>query len=77
MHRTQILLEEYQYRYLQFRVKQEGKSVSAFLGEILDKHMHAQPDNEDPLWDIVGMSEGDPEAIAREHDKYLYGYKLC
>ena len=26
----------------------------------------------DPLWDIIGMAEGEPKDIARQHDKYLY-----
>jgi len=29
----------------------------------------------DPLWDIIGMAEGEPKDIARQHDKYLYGVK--
>lgn len=27
----------------------------------------------DALWDIVGMADGEDAAIARHHDKYLYG----
>jgi hypothetical protein len=29
----------------------------------------------DPLWDIVGMAEGEDSKVARNHDKYLYGAK--
>jgi non-ribosomal peptide synthetase component E (peptide arylation enzyme) len=27
---------------------------------------------QDPLWEIIGMAEGEPKDIARQHDKYLY-----
>jgi non-ribosomal peptide synthetase component E (peptide arylation enzyme) len=30
---------------------------------------------QDPLWDIIGMAEGEPKDIARQHDKYLYSVK--
>ncbi len=30
----------------------------------------------DPLWDIVGMAEGEPVSVARHHDAYLYGTTL-
>ena len=30
---------------------------------------------QDPLWDIIGMAEGEPKNIARQHDKYLYSIK--
>ncbi len=30
---------------------------------------------DDSLWDIVGMAEGEDDAVARHHDKYLYGEK--
>lgn len=28
---------------------------------------------QDPLWNIVGMAEGEESDIARRHDDYLYG----
>jgi len=27
---------------------------------------------QDPLWDIVGMAEGEEPDVARRHDDYLY-----
>jgi hypothetical protein len=40
---------------------------------MIEEQMQARPDPDDPLWDIVGMAEGDDAPVAREHDKYLYG----
>lgn len=73
MHRTQIQLEERQYRYLSNRAGKSGKSLSAQIREMIEEQMQARPDPDDPLWDIVGMAEGDDAPVAREHDKYLYG----
>jgi len=75
MHRTQIQLEERQYRYLAACSSKTGKSLSAQIRELIEEQMQARPDPNDPLWDIVGMEEGDDAPIAREHDKYLYGEK--
>ncbi len=73
MYRTQILLEEHQYLFLQSHAQRHGKSLSALLREMVDERIRAQA--LDPLWDIVGMAEGEPKPIAREHDRYLYGDK--
>jgi hypothetical protein len=75
MHRTQVLFEERQYRFLHSLAKREGKSLSALLREIVDKHINSQPQSTDPLSEILGMAEGEPAPIGRDHDKYLYGRK--
>lgn len=72
MHRTQILLEEQQYRFLQAVAKRSGKSMSAILRDVVNMHMREQPHADDSLWDIVGMADGDEGTTARDHDKYLY-----
>ena len=30
-------------------------------------------EEKDPLWEIVGMADGEDGNVARNHDKYLYG----
>jgi len=30
-------------------------------------------EQQDTLWDIIGMAEGENTDVARRHDKYLYG----
>ena len=73
MHRTQILLEERQYRYLLARSRQSGKSLSALFREMVDTQMHAQPKALDPVLDLIGIADGPDDATAREHDRILYG----
>ena len=33
------------------------------------------PSMSDPLWNIIGMAEGEDAAIAGNHDKHLYDIK--
>lgn len=73
MHRTQLLLQEDQYRFLSTKAKEEGKSISAVLREIINRQMSARPLEADPLQAIIGMAEGEDAAVGREHDHYLYG----
>ena len=76
MHRTQIQLEERQYRYLKAKAKRNGKSISAILRELVDSQIRDQnPNGEDTLLKIVGMAEGPAGTTARHHDDYLYGNK--
>ncbi len=74
MHRTQIQLEERQYRYLKARARRSGKSISALLREFVDDQIRTQEKRgNDPLLEIIGMAEGSADATARHHDDYLYG----
>ena len=76
MHRTQIQLEERQFRYLKAKARRNGKSISALLRELVDHHIHEQSESgNDPLMEIVGMAEGPTGATARNHDDYLYDDK--
>ena len=73
MHRTQIQLEERQFRYLKAKARRNGKSISALLRELVDHHIHEQAESgNDPLMEIVGMVEGPAGATARNHDAYLF-----
>ncbi len=76
MHRTQIQLEERQYRYLKAKARRSGKSISALLRELVDEQIREQDrDGVDPLLEIVGMAEGSAGSTARHHDDHLYGDK--
>ncbi len=76
MHRTQIQLEERQYRYLKAKARRSGKSISALLRELVDEQIRGQDrDGNDPLLEIVGMAEGPADSTARHHDDHLYGDK--
>lgn len=53
------------------------KLLQFLLAELAEKEgisLQVQiPKKDDPLWDIVGMAEGEDTTVARDHDKYLYG----
>lgn len=74
MHRTQIQLEERQYRYLKAKARRSGKSISALLRELVDNQIRKQDEGgNDPLLEIIGIAEGPAGSTARRHDDYLYG----
>ena len=74
MHRTQILLEEEQYRLLGIEARKKGISVSALVRKLVNRHFQGgrQP-QPDPLDSIIGMGSGSGEAVGRDHNRYLYG----
>ena len=75
MHRSQILLEEWQYQYLSDKAKREGKSISQLVRELLTEWIEshrAESWEGDPFFDIIGMVSSGDGRIAEEHDKYIY-----
>lgn len=75
MRRTQILLEESQYRELKREALATGKALSEIVRECLASHLAES--ERDPLFDLVGYirAENDraPADMAKRHDAYLYG----
>lgn len=56
------------FKLMQFLVAQLAKEEGIPL--------QAQaPGQNDSLWDIVGMAEGEDADVAKHHDEYLYGIK--
>jgi hypothetical protein len=79
MHRSQIMLEEEQYRFLADEARRKGKSISALLREWIDQRIQARhrlPLEHDPLWDMVGIAHGGPGRISEDHDRYLAQARL-
>lgn len=73
MHRTQLLLEPWQYEKLRSLAERGGTSISAVVREILSEHLGARASRAaERLSDVEGIAEG-PEDLGREHDRYLYG----
>ncbi|MFB6272522.1 MAG: hypothetical protein ABEL51_06475 [Salinibacter sp.] len=71
LHRTQILLEETQYRRLRRHAREEGLSLFALLRQILDEHFAEVGGDRPRLQDLAGMGD-DPEIPGRDHDRVLY-----
>ena len=74
MHRTQIILEDWQYQILRSRAEQEGRSISDLVREILRGALAQSPQRTNRLDEIEGVGE-DPAAYGRAHDDFLYGVK--
>lgn len=75
MHRTQILLNPWQYEQLRARAEKEQRSLSSLVRELLDKALQQSspmPDpSTDPLQQLQGIGE-DNAGYGRDHDRLLY-----
>ena len=54
------------FKLMQFLLVQLAKEEGISLQKI------PQSQQQDPLWDIIGMADGEKADVARQHDKYLY-----
>lgn len=74
-HRTQISLEDHQYRMLLDLSRKTRRSISAIIRDLVEDKFSRKPADlkADPLFGIVGMGKGDGTSVAREHDEVLYG----
>lgn len=74
MHRTQISLEQEQYRLLGTEARRKGISISALIRNLVEEHFQSRKVPEaDPLESVKGIGSGTGEAVGREHNRYLYG----
>lgn len=75
MHRTQIILVDWQYQALRARAERVGRSISELVREILRNALAQRlPQRKGRLEEIDGVGEG-ASAYGREHDRFLYGIK--
>jgi hypothetical protein len=73
MHRTQILIEEWQYEALRTRAERESRSLSDLIREILRTSLASPaPHAKRRLGEIEGIGE-DAGTYGEDHDRYLYG----
>lgn len=72
MHRTQILLDDWQYAALKARAQREGRSMSEMLRELLTAQLGSPNRSAGSLAAIEGIGE-DRAAYGRDHDRFLYG----
>lgn len=73
LHRTQILLESWQYDALRSTSEREGRSVSDIVRSILTEALRA-PDSPPGGWirEVAGIAY-DANTSGQDHDTYLYG----
>lgn len=77
MKRVNILLEENDIAYLKLKAAREKKrGISAVIREYIshDK-MPKKVENDDPIFDVIGIGHGGGAAIGRNYKEYLYGEK--
>ena len=75
MHRTQLLIEDWQYQALRARAEREGRSLSDLVRELLATALAGPPQAPAPrrrLAEIEGIGE-DSSAYGDDHDRHLYG----
>jgi plasmid stability protein len=72
MHRTQIILEDWQYQALRARAEQEGRSISDLVREALRSSLAQPPERNNRLREIEGVGE-DASTYGEDHDRFLYG----
>lgn len=72
MHRTQILLDDWQYAALKARAQLEGRSMSEVLRDLLSAQLGATHSVARELAAIEGIGN-DRRASGRDHDRILYG----
>ncbi len=72
MHRTQVMLEEWQVDALRARAEAAGTSMSSVIREILTAHLSERSlVGRDVLASITGIVDGTGGAV--RHDEALYG----
>jgi len=72
MHKTHVLLEDWQYEALQSLAAQEQQSISALVRDMLTSHLavHSQTARQ-RLMAMEGIG-ADADATGQDHDTFLY-----
>jgi hypothetical protein len=71
MKRLQIMLDDDLYAELARRSSAEDRSKAAIVRDSLRESLRPLPPlEEDPLWQLVGISDAEP---VNDIDEYLYG----
>ena len=76
MHRLQISIPEWQYRFLREQASRTGQSIAGFIRKLIEQEAQAvqSPVEEDPIWEIVGIGQGGPpHDVSERVDEFLYG----
>ena len=76
MHRTQIMLEDSQYRWLHEEARAEGKSMGQLIRELVDAGLNKVTTKAQrySLADTSGIFQ-EVDVRGRDHNDYLYGGK--
>jgi len=73
MHRTQIMLDDWQYQDLKVAAERTGRSISSLVREAVTAYLRRQQrPAPTKLAEIAAIGEDD-QASGRDHDTVLYG----
>lgn len=74
VHRTQILIDSWQYQLLNNLSKRSRKSISAIIRELINEKFSKSPQDiqKDSIFNVIGIGSGDGTPCAREHDQFIY-----
>ncbi len=73
LHRTQLLLETWQYDTLRSAAERESSSISSIVRAILtDALRPGEPAAANWIREVSGIAD-DPSTSGEDHDAYLYG----
>jgi hypothetical protein len=72
MTRTQVTLEEGEYRFLKDRAAQSGSSLSSVVRGLVRERMQQAAAGAPHVWDMAGLIS-ESEFTGRDHDAVLYG----
>lgn len=76
MHRTQLLLEDWQYEMLKARAERERRSLADVVREILTRALEEPDRRGGPrgISELAGIVN-EPDVSGRNHDDIVYGPK--
>ena len=77
MHRTQLLIEDWQYQKLTKLAREHKKSLAEIIREWITERLKAHTKKEDPLFSAIGIIKGKKgkTRISENVDDILYGKK--
>lgn len=75
--RTQIYIPQELYQQLKKRSTKLNKSLAQQIREALKSYLFLEEKElqlDDSIWQIVGKASSGTGDLARDHDRYLYGW---
>jgi plasmid stability protein len=72
MTRTQITLEEQQYRFLKAQAAEHGASLSSVVRALVRQSMEAEAASSPHIWEVAGLITKS-DFTGEGHDAVLYG----
>lgn len=72
MTRTQIMLEEEEYRFLKARAVESGASLSSVVRSLVRSQMETAAADAPHVWDLAGLIV-ESDFTGRDHDEILCG----